>query len=312
MVFNLAVKNVFSNWGKNKTIVTILAVSLILIQFLISLSEGFGLQVKTFALDSLVGDLKIINPKSRVDSSIKLNFVIDDSTLDKISKIEGVRGVTTRINIPLVIKSEREFKNVVLVGINTEREKDISFLGKSYNPNNFKEAFKDNGILIGADLLKKLKTKNHFKVVASGQDVNEKLIEKAFFINDVFTTNIPNVSELYIFSDIKEVAKTFGFKQNEVSEVSIALVNQKYMESVKAEIKKILPVNSEIFEWGELMKFLKEWLDMMFINLLVFFSIVFLAASFPLSNTLLISVLERVYQFGILQALGLKILILQF
>jgi ABC-type antimicrobial peptide transport system permease subunit len=44
----------------------------------------------------------------------------------------------------------------------------------------------------------------------------------------------------------------------------------------------------------------------MFINLLVFFSIVFLAASFPLSNTLLISVLERVYQFGILQALGLK------
>jgi ABC-type lipoprotein release transport system permease subunit len=194
----------------------------------------------------------------------------------------------------------------VLVGINTEREKDISFLGKSYNPNNFKEAFKDNGILIGADLLKKLKTKNHFKVVASGQDVNEKLIEKAFFINDVFTTNIPNVSELYIFSDIKEVAKTFGFKQNEVSEVSIALVNQKYMESVKAEIKKILPVNSEIFEWGELMKFLKEWLDMMFINLLVFFSIVFLAASFPLSNTLLISVLERVYQFGILQALGLK------
>jgi ABC-type lipoprotein release transport system permease subunit len=206
----------------------------------------------------------------------------------------------------LVIKSEREFKNVVLVGINTEREKDISFLGKSYNPNNFKEAFKDNGILIGADLLKKLKTKNHFKVVASGQDVNEKLIEKAFFINDVFTTNIPNVSELYIFSDIKEVAKTFGFKQNEVSEVSIALVNQKYMESVKAEIKKILPVNSEIFEWGELMKFLKEWLDMMFINLLVFFSIVFLAASFPLSNTLLISVLERVYQFGILQALGLK------
>jgi hypothetical protein len=88
MVFNLAVKNVFSNWGKNKTIVTILAVSLILIQFLISLSEGFGLQVKTFALDSLVGDLKIINPKSRVDSSIKLNFVIDDSTLDKISKID--------------------------------------------------------------------------------------------------------------------------------------------------------------------------------------------------------------------------------
>ena len=306
MVFNLAVKNVFSNWGKNKTIVTILAVSLILIQFLISLSEGFGLQVKTFALDSLVGDLKIINPKSRVDSSIKLNFVIDDSTLDKISKIEGVRGVTTRINIPLVIKSEREFKNVVLVGINKEREKDISFLGKAYNPNNFGNTFKNNGLLIGEDLLKKLKTKNHFKVVASGQDVNEKLIEKAFFINDVFTTNIPNVSELYIFSDIKEVAKTFGFKQNEVSEVSIALVNQKYMESVKAEIKKILPKNSEIFEWGELMKFLKEWLDMMFINLLVFFSVVFLAASFPLSNTLLISVLERVYQFGILQALGLK------
>jgi ABC-type antimicrobial peptide transport system permease subunit len=44
----------------------------------------------------------------------------------------------------------------------------------------------------------------------------------------------------------------------------------------------------------------------MYIVLMVFFGIVFFAATIPLMNTILISVLERIHEFGIMQALGFK------
>lgn len=49
IIIKLAYRNVFSNWSRNKVIVMIIAVAFTLIQMLLALSEGFGLQVENFA-----------------------------------------------------------------------------------------------------------------------------------------------------------------------------------------------------------------------------------------------------------------------
>ena len=141
VVFNLAFKSVFNNWAKNKVIIVIIIVSIMLIQILLSIAEGFKGQVKSFVLDSLVGNIKIMNPQYKIDNSIKNNFVISDDIIEQIANIEGVKGVTKRIQIPVVLKSEREIRNGILVGIDTNTEKDLSFIGKSYDYTKFKEVF---------------------------------------------------------------------------------------------------------------------------------------------------------------------------
>jgi ABC-type lipoprotein release transport system permease subunit len=305
VVWKLSLKSVFSNWHKNKVIISIIAVSFILIQILLSIAEGFGNQVKNFALDSLVGNLKIMNPNYKIDSSLKNNFIISDELLDKISKINGVKGVTKRIQVPVVLKSEREIKNGVLVGIDTSNEKDLSFIGKSYDYNKFANVFKDDNTLIGQKLLGKLKTKKSFKIVVAGQSANDKLIESAYFIQDTYVSGLPKVEETFVFANIKAVAKIYNMK-NSVTEVSIILFNDDDLPRVYSEIEPILPEKTKLYTWGDINPFIKNWLDMMSLNMMIFFSIIFFAATIPLANTILISFLERIHEFGILQSLGFR------
>lgn len=304
-IVKLAFKSVFSNWYKNKVIISIIAVSFMLIQLLLSSAEGFGNQVKNFALDSLVGNLKIMNPNYKIDSNLKNNFVISEDTLAKIANIKEVKGVTKRIQIPVVLKSEREIKNGVLVGIDTSTEKNLSFIGKSYDYTKFSELLVNREVLIGEKLLKKLKTEKSFKIVASGQNTNDKLIEEAYFIKDTYTASLPNVEDIYIFANIKDVAEIYEMG-DKISEVSIVLYDDKDINSVYQIVEQMLPKHTKLYTWGDINPFLKTWLDMMFVNMMIFFSVIFLAATIPLANTILISVLERIHEFGILQSLGFR------
>ncbi|MDR2007916.1 MAG: FtsX-like permease family protein [Alphaproteobacteria bacterium] len=305
IIFNLALKSVFNNWSKNKVIIVIIIVSIMLIQILLGVAEGFRGQVKNFVLDSLIGNLKIMNPQYKIDSSIKNNFVISEHALQQIAAMPEVRGLTRRIQVPTVFKSERNIRNGIIVGIDTNTEKDLSFIGKSYNYNNFTTVFAGNGILIGNELLTKLQTEKHFKIVASSQDVNDKLVETAYFINDTFSSTLPNVEEMFTFTDINFVAKTYGLGKA-ITEVSIVLYDDNTIDEVFAKVAPLVPHGAQLYTWGDLNPFFKSWLDMMYIVLMVFFGIVFFAATIPLMNTILISVLERIHEFGIMQALGFK------
>ncbi len=306
ILWKLAFRSVFANWAKNKTIISIVSVSLIMIQILLSLSEGFGVQIKNFALDSLVGNYKIMTDAYKIEPAVKNNFKIPnvDEFLHKINSQAYVKGATKRVEIPAVIKSERSIRNIIIVGIDTKNEKDLSFIGKSYR-GDFKKAFENNGILIGEELLQKLQTKVSYKVVVAGQDANEKLIETAFFITDTFTTSLPQMEEVYVFTDINNLNTIYNLN-NSISEISIILQDQNKESEVYEKLKVITPKNLNLYTWGDLLGFLKGWLDMMYINMVIVFFIVFIAATLPLSNTLLISVLERMYEFGVLQAIGLK------
>ncbi|MDR0484066.1 MAG: FtsX-like permease family protein [Alphaproteobacteria bacterium] len=305
IIFNLAMRSVFSNWSKNKVIISIIIVSIMLIQILLSIAEGFRGQVKTFALDSLIGNLKIMNPQYKIDNSINNNFIISEDILQQIADMPQVKGVTRRIQVPAVFKSEREIRNGVLVGIDVNTERNLSFIGKSYDYTKFASIFKDNGILIGQELLEKLQTQKSFKIVASAQDVNDKSIESSFFISDTYKSTLPNVEEIFVFTDINTIAKIYGLGEA-ITEVSIVLYDDNDLATVFSAVEKIIPEHTKLYTWGDLNPFFKGWLDMMYIVLMIFFSVVFLAATIPLTNTILISVLERIHEFGIMQALGFR------
>lgn len=305
IIVKLAYRNVFSNWNRNKVIVMIIAVAFALIQMLLALSEGFGLQVENFALDNLLGHMKILQKDYKLDPTVQHSFTINNETLTKIANINGVSGVTKRIQAPIVIKSERDVRNAVLVGIDVNTEKDMSFIGKDYGYTKLKNVLQNNQVIVGKKLLADLETKIDYKIVASGQNIQDKLVENALFIKDVYTSGLPKVEEMYIIADLNSVATMYGLP-NKVTEVSILLINDNKYNEVFNQVQKLLPQDTLLYGWGDLMPFLKNWLNLMKFNLSIFFGIVFFAAAIPLTNTLLISILERMYEFGIMQALGVK------
>ncbi len=313
IILKLSLKSVFSNWARNKIIIFIISLSFILLEFLSSISQGFGLQVKNFVLDSLIGHMKIMHKEYKVENNIKYNFNLSQEQIDEILALSEVKQGTKRTLVPVVVRSERKIRNAMLVGIDENTEKDIAFIGKSYPYDEFANVIKNRNILVGNELLEKLQTQKEFKIVTSSQDINDKLREQAFFIKDTFSSSIPEAENIFMFTNINTVSDDYGLNGN-FTEFSIILNHEDAANDTALKIKNIIASNPnlEVYTWAELMPFLSQWLDMMAVFMLIFFVIALLAASIPISNTLLISVLERTHEFGLMQALGMRKIYLFF
>ncbi|MFC2103698.1 ABC transporter permease, partial [Bacteroidota bacterium] len=90
-----------------------------------------------------------------------------------------------------------------------------------------------------------------------------------------------------------------------VSELAIRLHSPEQLDSVYADIKK--DYSSLVVEsWKNLAPELAMMYDYLIIELEIFLGIIMVALLFGITNTMLMSVLDRVREFGVLLAVGMK------
>jgi ABC-type lipoprotein release transport system permease subunit len=100
--------------------------------------------------------------------------------------------------------------------------------------------------------------------------------------------------------------KMLGLK-NSISEISILLPDRCDNSKVALDIKNALPSSDyEVHTWQELLHILTAYLEMFDQFMYIWFVIVFIAMGFGIVNTTLMAVFERMREFGLLKALGMK------
>lgn len=88
-------------------------------------------------------------------------------------------------------------------------------------------------------------------------------------------------------------------------EIAIALTNDNATDSLAKKMVAVLPGYS-VQSWKEIMPELGLMIDLMQYMLFIFMTIIFLALSFGIINTMLMAVLDRVREIGMLMAIGMN------
>ncbi|MBE9546114.1 MAG: FtsX-like permease family protein, partial [Proteobacteria bacterium] len=92
-----------------------------------------------------------------------------------------------------------------------------------------------------------------------------------------------------------------------ISEVSILLADYEEADKVADALREALPSASyEVQTWRELLPLVTAMLKMYDWFIFLWFFIVFIAMGFGIVNTTLMAVFERMREFGLLRALGMK------
>ena len=89
-----------------------------------------------------------------------------------------------------------------------------------------------------------------------------------------------------------------------VSEISLLGHDYRAIDGLAAEVRAVAG-DAQTSTWMQLDPYMASMLNVMDGFILVWFSIIFLALSFGLINTLLMAVFERTREIGLLQALGM-------
>ena len=150
-----------------------------------------------------------------------------------------------------------------------------------------------------------IKYKLKHKIVLSFQALDGHIAFDAFRVVGVYKTANTAFDGMNVYvrkSDIAPVANMNGLQ---VNEIALLLPSVKFDDEIVSELKLQYP-HLSIQTWDEIMPEAGMYSRTMNFYLLIFMVIILLALGFGIVNTMLMAVLERVKELGMLMAIGMN------
>ncbi len=206
-----------------------------------------------------------------------------------------------------IIEKLREEKVPVTVLTKLETLKNIRFR----SPGDFREILRKEfskkeldryGLLI-TDKGLDYRVRNKVQITISDKEGTP--IQGIFRVCGIYKTTNTGFDQMSVFVNARELANLYGGDDILTHEISVLLHNIEDADLVKARLSGISGENS-VRTWKELAPDAAMMNDFMIMYYFIFVGIIMLALAFGIINTMLMAVLERTKELGMLMAIGMN------
>jgi ABC-type lipoprotein release transport system permease subunit len=168
-------------------------------------------------------------------------------------------------------------------------------------------ADEEHGVVVGAKMAEKLNLRLGKKLIFTMTDKDGELVSELGRVSGIFKTGDDSVDGGVVLLPLALVRKGLGYEPEAASLVAIFLADHREAEPVKTTLARLWAKKPDIgvLTWQESQPDLAGLIkvDRLFNHLLQFLVGLVIAAG--IMNTLLMSVMERQREFGIMMALGM-------
>lgn len=304
MLFVLAWRNIWRSKRRSLIIITAISLGLCCGLFASALMFGMGESMISSTIDNDLGHIQIHSTKFEDEKLIRDTIPNTSFILNEVKKYKQVQGVSARTIVEGMVSSATTSSGVEIVGIDPKDEKNVTSIHKQITTGDYFGEKRKNQIVIGNKLAENLGVKERSKIVLSFQGLDGSIIYGAFRIAGIFQTSssVFDKSNVFVLNeDLFSLLNSPSISHEIVVRLSsIKLVDSVYIP-LKAGLKDV-----KVQDWGEFAPELKLFDEMMVTQLNIFLGIILFALLFGITNTMLMSVLERVREFGVLMSIGMK------
>ncbi|HCQ28909.1 MAG TPA: ABC transporter permease [Flavobacteriales bacterium] len=300
-IIKIAWRNIWRH--KTRSLVIILAMALGLVSgiFILALNWGLSIERVNKAIATETSHIQIHHPKFREDFDPKYNFAIDTTIFTKNEKI---KDFAPRSIVFGMVNSANSAAGVKINGVNFIKENKVTkFKDKLIEGALVYQYKRTLPVYISQATAEKLKVHIRSKIVVTFQDVNNQMVSAAFKVRGIFKTSNSMWDKGNIFVPITSLQQLLG--TNNYQEIAVLLHNNDDLETVANELQNQLPT-LKVETWKDIMpemKMMVESFDQM-MNIIIF--IILLTLAFGLINTMLMAILERTREIGMLMAIGMN------
>ena len=307
MYLQLGWRNIWRNPRRTAVILTAVVIGVWCMVTLGALMRGMIDQMVRNGIATLTGHIQVHSRGYRNDP------VIENSMVDPQAVEHALRGLlpagarwSSRVRVNAVASNARHSGGVVLVGIEPAPEAGVSFIGDAITQGRYLRDEDRNGVIIGNALADEFETRLGHKLVIMSQGEDREIASRAFRIIGVFKAELEATEKQFAFITIGAAQEMLKLKKG-ISEVSILLPDHQKADAVIAALQARLPSQDyEVNTWKDLLPLLTAYLAISENFLYLWFLVVFIAMGFGIVNTTLMAVFERIREFGLLKALGMK------
>ena len=297
-------RNIWRN--KLRSLVVIISIVFGLLGGIIIIAMSYGLNEERMnnAVDTYLSHIQIHNNLFSEDYNIKHTI----NNLDIIEKVinedERVVSYSKRIVLNGMLSNSNGSYGIQVKGIDPDEEIKVTNTYEKIIDGEYFRSKRDNTILVGKKLADKLNLKLKSKVVITFQDENYELTSLLYRVEGIFRSGNSRYDEMNVFVKNKSIIKNLpGF--NGYHEMPILLSDIELRGEVK---KDLIPLSSDniVEGWDDISKELAYANEMLSAVLYIFMMIILSGLSFGVVNTMLMAILERRKEIGMLMSIGMN------
>ena len=220
-----------------------------------------------------------------------------------IKKITGhphIKGMSPYVQGQVLIKEANRFFALTLKGIDPYTEPQVTRINKYLTQGNI-ESLGENSVIIGKELALYL-----------GLNMDSNLViysplSKLYNLRvvGIFNSGMYDYDMNLIFTHLKNAQEILGLN-NQVSAIAIKLDNLYLADKVKEDLSRALGFDYSLKTWMEANQNFFAALKLEKLTMFIILTLIILVASFNIASTLIVMVVEKTKDIGILKAIGMN------
>ena len=304
----LAWRNLFRN--KRRTFLSALAigVGIAALIFVDALLIGWKENMVRTATATFMGQGQVHHTGFRDTLEVDKTIAHPGTKVTKLKSNPDIQWVTRRTQTFGMIASPGNVQSIIIYGIDPVTEKKLSKLDEAIIEGKFLEQNNGNNkILIGKKLAEILGVDLGDKVILTvAQAKTGQTAQEMFRIGGVFEFKVRQMDRSIAFIDLQRSQTLLGIKDN-VHEIAFTFKNHEISTHPEHPVWTLLDdPNVEVLSWLALMPELKAMLKWLNVSMLIMSIILFGIVAAGIVNTLFMSLYERMFEFGVLRAVGTR------
>jgi ABC-type lipoprotein release transport system permease subunit len=305
----LAWRNVFRN--RRRTFLTglIIGVGLAAMMFTDAWVMGMKKNMIESATSSFLGQAEIHRAGYQESQDNSLTILELGRIVSMLQKDPNVKHFTERAMSFGTVSSPSDLGSVVVYGIDPATEKPLSKIDESMISGSYLPADGSGvkGVLLGAELADTLEVSVGDRVVLTvARAGSGELSQDLFLVTGIFRMHIKELDSSVALIPLASAQKLIGIN-GRVHEIAVQFKDIQYADRSGAAFTREYSLPGDIAQtWEQLEPQLKYILDMTDASVGIMVAIVFSMIVFGIVNTLFMSIYERIFEFGVLRAVGTR------
>lgn len=304
MLLKIAWRNIWRSRLRSFVVMSAIVVGTWAVIFLAGFQGGFVDGYIRNAIENQTSHVQVHHPSFRAEKKIAFTIKDIEKKTSEILANPEVKSVTARTIVNGMLSSSKGARGIFINGIKPSMEQTVTKIHTTLIDGEFLKEAKRNPILVSKKTAERLNLKPRSKVVLTFQDNENEIIASSFRVAGIYETSNAKFDEMNAYVIKSDLDGLLNF-ENEGHEIAMLLNLPDSLERAQVAIARMLPAE-KIETYKEISPDVRLMESQIKSSAYIILVIFMLALIFGIINTMLMAVLERTRELGMLMAVGMN------
>ncbi len=307
IALHLAWRNLWRHPRRTWLTIGAMVFSNIILVFMLSLQFGMYAMMIDNTLAVFTGHMQVQVPGYKDDMKMRQSIPDAAALGATLRESLAIDTIAVRASTFALASSEERSFGIQIIGVQPEQESGVSTLPGLLREGSYLADPNASEVVIGSVLARNMRVSVGDELTLLGNGRDGSFAAAVVNVVGIIDSGMPDLDRsiaqmpLAVFQDV-------FFMGNHANEIVIKTADLSLVAETKQKVEGLLPANADlvVHDWDALQPGLKQAIQADLASAWFMYGVLIILVAFSVLNTMLMSVLERTREFGIVMALGLK------